>query len=84
MERMAWRAASLERVARVGWEICLVCSYSLQGLGDELRCGLPSEFGMQGLPDRRTVDEWTEDKSQLYPQSKVAMNHNKAVSFTLS
>ena len=40
---------------------------------------LDSEFGMQGYPDRRTVDTWSEDKSQLFPQSHVSLQHNKAV-----
>ncbi|ORX35177.1 glycoside hydrolase family 2 protein [Kockovaella imperatae] len=40
-----------------------------------------SEFGMQGYPDIRTVQEWTDDKSQLFPQSRIAVQHNKATGF---
>lgn len=35
---------------------------------------------MQGYPNMRTVDEWDNDKKQLFPQSRVSVNHNKAVS----
>jgi hypothetical protein len=35
---------------------------------------------MQGYPDIRTVEEWDDDKSQLFPQSRSSVNHNKAVS----
>jgi hypothetical protein len=41
------------------------------------------EFGMQGYPDIRTVEEWDDDKSQLFPQSRTSVNHNKAVSYIL-
>jgi hypothetical protein len=37
------------------------------------------EFGMQGYPDIRTVEEWDDDKTQLFPQSRTSVNHNKAV-----
>ncbi|KAF8325256.1 beta-mannosidase [Cantharellus anzutake] len=41
-----------------------------------------SEFGMQGYPDRRTVDYWTGgDKEERYPQSRVTGSHNKAAGF---
>jgi len=41
-----------------------------------------SEFGMQGYPNIRTVEAWQNhgDDSQLFPQSRVSVNHNKAVS----
>ena len=35
---------------------------------------------MQGYPDIRTVEEWDDDKTQLFPQSRTSVNHNKAVS----
>lgn len=47
---------------------------------DKLAGRFVSEFGMQGYPDRRTVDTWSDDKKQLFPQSRVSTNHNKAVS----
>lgn len=28
----------------------------------------------------RTVKEWDDDPEQLFPQSRVSVNHNKAVS----
>jgi hypothetical protein len=38
-----------------------------------------SEFGMEAMPDMRTIDFWLNgDKSQAYPQSRVMANHNKA------
>jgi hypothetical protein len=37
---------------------------------------------MQGYPDIRTVEEWDDDKTQLFPQSRTSVNHNKAVSGT--
>jgi beta-mannosidase len=40
------------------------------------------EFGMQGYPDIRTVEEWDDDKTQLFPQSRTSVNHNKAVSWS--
>lgn len=40
-----------------------------------------SEFGMQGYPDMRTVETWDDDKAQLFPQSRVSVNHNKADGF---
>ena len=39
-----------------------------------------SEFGMQGYPDLRTVREWDDDEKQLFPQSRVSVQHNKAAS----
>ncbi|ORY22177.1 glycoside hydrolase superfamily [Naematelia encephala] len=48
---------------------------------DKLICRFVSEFGMQGYPDRRTVAEWTDDKEQLFPQSRISVNHNKAGGF---
>lgn len=40
-----------------------------------------SEFGMQGYPDIRTVDYWTDGQlSERFPQSKTSCSHNKAVS----
>jgi beta-mannosidase len=33
---------------------------------------------MQGYPNMRTVNEWDDDKAQLFPQSRVSFNHNKA------
>jgi hypothetical protein len=41
------------------------------------------EFGMQGYPDIRTVEEWDDDKTQLFPQSRTSVNHNKAVSLSV-
>jgi beta-mannosidase len=38
---------------------------------------------MQGYPDIRTVEEWDDDKTQLFPQSRTSVNHNKAVSCIL-
>jgi len=38
---------------------------------------------MQGYPDIRTVEEWDDDKTQLFPQSRTSVNHNKAVSYIL-
>ena len=38
---------------------------------------------MQGYPDIRTVEEWDDDKTQLFPQSRTSVNHNKAVSYAL-
>jgi hypothetical protein len=39
------------------------------------------EFGMQGYPNKRTVQAWQDDgdDSQYFPQSRVSANHNKAV-----
>lgn len=38
-----------------------------------------SEFGMPGMPDRRTVDYWLDgDMTQAYPGSKLMQQHNKA------
>ena len=34
---------------------------------------------MQGYPNMLTVQEWDDDKKQLFPQSRSASNHNKAV-----
>ncbi|WWD22921.1 hypothetical protein CI109_107416 [Kwoniella shandongensis] len=48
---------------------------------DNLAGRFVSEFGMQGYPDLRTVNEWSDDKSQLFPQSRVSVNHNKADGF---
>lgn len=39
---------------------------------------------MQGYPDIRTVKEWDDDPAQLFPQSRVSANHNKAVSWQAS
>lgn len=37
---------------------------------------------MQGYPNIRTVEAWQADgdDSQMFPQSRVSANHNKAVS----
>ncbi|KAL0577728.1 hypothetical protein V5O48_004277 [Marasmius crinis-equi] len=41
-----------------------------------------SEFGMQGYPNIRTVDQWLGDaKEERYPQSRTNNNHNKASGF---
>ncbi|KAI0005036.1 glycoside hydrolase family 2 protein [Russula compacta] len=41
-----------------------------------------SEFGMEAFPNIRTVDYWTGgDVSERYPQSRTAVNHNKAAGF---
>ncbi|KAK8844526.1 hypothetical protein IAR55_006372 [Kwoniella newhampshirensis] len=48
---------------------------------DKLAGRFISEFGMQGYPNLRTVNEWSDDKSQLFPQSRVSVNHNKADGF---
>ncbi|KAL0950040.1 hypothetical protein HGRIS_010048 [Hohenbuehelia grisea] len=41
-----------------------------------------SEFGMQALPNIRTVDYWLGDnKTERYPQSRINCNHNKADGF---
>ncbi|WVF68284.1 hypothetical protein IAT40_003049 [Kwoniella sp. CBS 6097] len=48
---------------------------------DKLAGRFVSEFGMQGYPDMRTVNEWSDDKGQLFPQSRVSVNHNKADGF---
>nr|XP_019043746.1 hypothetical protein I302_08327 [Kwoniella bestiolae CBS 10118]OCF22676.1 hypothetical protein I302_08327 [Kwoniella bestiolae CBS 10118] len=48
---------------------------------DKLAGRFVSEFGMQGYPNIRTVKEWTDDKSQLFPQSRISVNHNKADGF---
>lgn len=47
-------------------------------------CAHRSEFGMQGYPDKRTVQAWQDDgdDSQNFPQSRVSANHNKAASQT--
>lgn len=45
---------------------------------DKLGSRFVSEFGMQGLPDIRTIDDWLDgDKSERFPQSKTMANHNK-------
>jgi beta-mannosidase len=36
---------------------------------------------MQGYPNIRTVEEWDDDKTQLFPQSRSSVNHNKADGF---
>jgi beta-mannosidase len=36
---------------------------------------------MQGYPDMRTVKTWDDDPAQLFPQSRVSVNHNKASGF---
>ncbi|WVR07896.1 hypothetical protein IAU60_004939 [Kwoniella sp. DSM 27419] len=48
---------------------------------DKLAGRFVSEFGMQGYPDIRTVKEWSDDEAQLFPQSRVSVNHNKADGF---
>ncbi|WWC85605.1 uncharacterized protein L201_000469 [Kwoniella dendrophila CBS 6074] len=48
---------------------------------DKLAGRFVSEFGMQGYPDRQTVDQWSDDKTQLFPQSRISVNHNKADGF---
>ncbi|WRT69910.1 uncharacterized protein IL334_006901 [Kwoniella shivajii] len=48
---------------------------------DKLAGRFVSEFGMQGYPNLRTVNEWSDDKNQLFPQSRVSVNHNKADGF---
>ncbi|BEI83975.1 hypothetical protein CcaverHIS002_0405790 [Cutaneotrichosporon cavernicola] len=42
-----------------------------------------SEFGMQGYPNIRTVNEWFEkgQEDQAFPQSRISVNHNKADGF---
>ncbi|WVQ80709.1 hypothetical protein IAT38_002814 [Cryptococcus sp. DSM 104549] len=40
-----------------------------------------SEFGMQGYPDMRTVRTWSDDEKELFPQSRVSVQHNKAAGF---
>ncbi|OZJ02359.1 hypothetical protein BZG36_04477 [Bifiguratus adelaidae] len=41
-----------------------------------------SEFGMQGLPDIKTIDDWLEgDETERYPQSRTMDHHNKAGGF---
>lgn len=47
---------------------------------DKLSGRFVSEFGMQGYPDMRTVKTWDADAEQLFPQSRISVNHNKAVS----
>ena len=37
---------------------------------------------MQGYPNMRTIETWDDDKKQLFPQSRVSAQHNKAVSHT--
>jgi hypothetical protein len=39
---------------------------------------------MQGYPNIRTVKEWDDDPAQLFTQSRVSANHNKAVSDNLA
>lgn len=45
---------------------------------------MDSEFGMQGYPNIRTVKAWQNDgdDTEFFPQSRVSVNHNKAVSQT--
>ncbi|VDC02568.1 unnamed protein product [Peniophora sp. CBMAI 1063] len=46
---------------------------------DKLSARFVSEFGMQGYPDRRTVDYWNDCNTfERYPQSRTSMNHDKA------
>lgn len=46
---------------------------------DKLGGRFVSEFGMQGLPDIRTIDYFLDgDSSERFPQSKTMANHNKA------
>lgn len=45
---------------------------------DKLGSRFVSEFGMQGLPDIRTIDDWLDgNKAERFPQSKFMANHNK-------
>lgn len=62
------------KLGQAGWTICFVST------DDEWNADRIREFGMQGYPDMRTVQEWDNDKKQLFPQSRVSVNHNKAVS----
>ncbi|KAF8307944.1 glycoside hydrolase family 2 protein [Clavulina sp. PMI_390] len=49
---------------------------------DKLAGRFVSEFGMQGYPDRRTIDYWTGgEKLERYPQSRTSSSHNKADGF---
>lgn len=51
---------------------------------DRLAGRFVSEFGMQGYPSLRTVQAWFGDeaaKDQVFPQSRISVNHNKAAGF---
>jgi beta-mannosidase len=52
---------------------------------DKLAGRFVSEFGMQGYPNIRTVNEWFDGdeqrKKEFFPQSRVSVNHNKADGF---
>ncbi|EIW73529.1 hypothetical protein TREMEDRAFT_42399 [Tremella mesenterica DSM 1558] len=48
---------------------------------DKLAGRFISEFGMEGYPDLRTIKQWSDDKSQLFPQSRISVQHNKATGF---
>ncbi|KAJ3289893.1 hypothetical protein HK104_007145 [Borealophlyctis nickersoniae] len=48
---------------------------------DKLSGRFVSEFGMQGFPDMRTIDEWLDVPNDRYPQSRTMDCHNKAAGF---
>ena len=72
MECVAWYARTLVKLGSASGPLRLVSKNDDHAHG--------SEFGMQGYPNTRTIDEWTDKKDQLYPQSRVSVQHNKAVS----
>jgi len=62
----------------ISWPVDSSRKYTFGSIADS------SEFGMQGYPNIRTVEAWQADgdDSQMFPQSRVSTNHNKAVSLT--
>lgn len=40
-----------------------------------------SEFGMEALPSRKTIEAFVKDPTELYPQSETVEHHNKADGF---
>ncbi|WVQ73105.1 hypothetical protein IAR50_002669 [Cryptococcus sp. DSM 104548] len=45
----------------------------------ELSGRFVSEFGMQAYPNLKTVKAWSDDQTELFPQSRISVQHNKAV-----
>jgi hypothetical protein len=82
VERLAWDSGALGELGQARGAFRIVSPVSRAFVF----CGTDdhhhrSEFGMQGYPDMRTVETWDDDKTQLFPQSRVSVNHNKADGF---
>ncbi|ODO10156.1 hypothetical protein I350_02384 [Cryptococcus amylolentus CBS 6273] len=45
----------------------------------ELSGRFVSEFGMQAYPNLKTVQTWSDNQAELFPQSRVSSRHNKAI-----